>query len=277
MAPTRRTAIAPRAGLAVALWCGLAAAACAQPYPSVTPVPRTTDAAALHELARSREIDERIRIGFAAEQRGDWPAAAPEFERVMALEPPEPQGSTALYDLALAQAGTGSLDAAAASLRDAIARDPGFLAARANLVGVELMRGDLPAARAAADAFVAVAPAAARALYARGLVALRSGDAATARRDFATLLSHDPAYAVGHYDLALAETQLGNLSEAERELRAALGLAPEYARARVALGAVLLREGKRDEARSTFDEAARLAPDLALRNLAASLRDAIAP
>jgi tetratricopeptide (TPR) repeat protein len=266
-----------RTVLAFVFWCGLAAAAGAQPYPGVTPVPRATDAATLHALARAREIDERIRIGFAAEERGDWKAAAAEFEAVLTLEPPEPQGSTALYDLALAQAGSGALDAAAASLRGAIARDPGFLAARANLVGIELMRGDPAAARAAADAFVAAAPESARALYARGLVALRSGDAATARHDFGALLSRNPSYAVGHYDLALAEGQLGDLAEAERELRAALASAPAYARARVALGAVLLREGKRDEARSTFDEAARLASDVVLRNLAVSLRDAIAP
>jgi tetratricopeptide (TPR) repeat protein len=266
-----------RRGLAFALWCGLAATVYAQPYPGVTPVPRTTDAAVMHELARQREIDERIRLGFAAETRGDWEAARAEFEHVVSLAPPEPAGSTAWYDLALAQAGSGALDEAAVSFNAAISRDPGFLAARANLIGVELMRGDLAAARAAADAFVALAPEAARALYARGLVALRSGDAATARRDFGTLLSRNPAYAIGHYDLALAETQLGELTEAERELRAALAAAPAYARARVALGAVLLREGKRDEARETFDQAARLASDAALRNLAVSLRDAIAP
>ena len=100
--------------LAFLAWSVLAAPALAQPYPGVTPVPRTTDAAALRALANAREIDERIRIGFESEQRAEWKAAAAEFERVLSLRPREPQASTAYYDLAIAQAGLGSLEAAGA-------------------------------------------------------------------------------------------------------------------------------------------------------------------
>ncbi|MGH7729139.1 MAG: tetratricopeptide repeat protein, partial [Vulcanimicrobiaceae bacterium] len=249
----------------------------AQSYPALTPVPRSTDAAALHALANQREIEQRIAIGFAAEERGAWSAAAAEFSRVLSLGPREPQASTAFYDLGIAQANLGELDAARAAFGAAIARDPGFLAARANLVAVELERGDLTAARSAADAFVAVAPQSARALYARGLTALRARDAATALADFRSLLARNPAYAVAHYDLALAEAQLAQLDKAEADLRVALSLAPSYQRARIALGAVLLREGKREQARATFTEAAQSGDDVALRSLAASLRDAIAP
>ncbi len=200
---------------------------------------------------------------------------ANEFTRAIALHPLEPQASTAFYDLGLARAGSADLDAAAAAFAEAIARDPGFLAARANLVTVQLRRNDLAAARRTADAFIAVAPESARALYARGIVALQTGDARTALADFRKLLVHDPRYAVAHYDLALAEQKLGAYPDAERELREAISLAPAYARASLALGAVLLHEGKRDDARAAFDAAARSANDLALHNLAISLRDAI--
>jgi len=261
------------AALSCALLGGTAAA---QPYPGVTPVPRTTDAAALHALANDREIGERIRLGIAALARGAWPAARDEFARALALHPREPQGSTASYDLGIALTNAGDLDAAARAFEAAIALDRGFLAARANLVTVQLMRGDLAAARAAADAYVALAPDSARAAYARGIAALRAGDAATALADFRRLLARDPKYAVAHYDLALAEQRLNDDAAAERELRAALALVPGYARARAALGAILLHEGKRDEARAAFDAAARDADDPALRNLATSLRDAIA-
>jgi tetratricopeptide (TPR) repeat protein len=246
-----------------------------QPYPGLTPAPRTTDAATLRGLAAGREVVERIRLGIADESRRDWAAAAAEFSLVIALHPGEPQSSTAFYDLGIARAGLEDYASAAAAFRDAIARDPGFLAARANLVAVLLSAGDITGARRAADDLVDLAPDSARALYARGIVALRSGDPATALGDFRKLLSNDPQYAVAHYDLALAEESLGHYDDAERDLVAAIALAPAYTRARIALGALLLHEGKREEARLAFDDAVRSTPDPALRNLATSLRDAI--
>jgi tetratricopeptide (TPR) repeat protein len=247
--------------------------AVSQTYMLTAPAPRTTDAAALRALAADREIHERFARGMDALSHNDWTLASAEFERIVDLHPAEPQGSTVRYDLALAEVGLTHYDQAVRLLEEALKLDPGFAAAAANLVSVNLLRNDLSQARAAADRFVAIAPQAARALYARGLVALRSGDTATALGDFRTLLNSNPAFAVAHYDLAMAQIQGGLMAEAERELNAALTLAPGFARARVALGTVLLREGRRDDARSAFEEASRDAQDPALRNLALSLRD----
>ena len=252
-------------------------AADAQTYPMNAPVPKTTSAPALRDLAAQREVEERFTIGLDALSRRDWQGAAQEFERVIALDPHEPKGSTARYDLAIADANLGRNDDAAVALRSAIALDPGFLAAMANLVSIDLSRGDLREARAVADRFVGLAPDSARALYARGIVALRAGDGGTARDDFGKLLHLNPAYAVAHYDLALAEERLGHIDAAERELRTALSLAPTYARAEFALGAVLLREGRRSEAREAFVQTMRDASgDPALLNIAAAMRDSIA-
>jgi Tfp pilus assembly protein PilF len=260
----------------VAAFCAIGSQhAVAQPYPGITPVPRTTDPARMHALANDREVVERIRTAVDAENRHDYAVALRELGRAIALHPAEPQGSTAEYDLGIAQAGTGDMAAAADSFRAALALDPGFLAARANLVAAALEGGDLKAARATADEFVRAAPDSARALYSRGIVALRAGDSATALVDFRKLLASDPSYAVAHYDLAIAEEQRQDYGESERELRAALALAPAYTRARLALGAVLLREGRRVEARLAFDDALRETSDSSLRNLAVSLRDAI--
>ncbi|GAC1551828.1 MAG: hypothetical protein NVS3B16_26600 [Vulcanimicrobiaceae bacterium] len=265
----------PRARL-LAAWLALATTfARAQPYPGVTPLPRTTDRAVLRARATDREIVERMRLGLAALDADDPERARLDFARVLDLHPREPQASTAFYDLGVAEARLGQNDLAAADFRRAIARDRAFLAARANLVAVLLAAGDLDAARPAADDLLAIAPESARALYARGIVALRAGDAATASLDFRKLLANDPHYAVAHYDLALAERKLGDLVAAEREVRAALALVPSYARASIALGAILLREGKRDDARTAFDDAVRTASDASLRNLARSFRDAI--
>jgi tetratricopeptide (TPR) repeat protein len=267
-----------RATLLTALFTALAAVpALAQTYPMQTPVPRTTSLPALRGAAVAREVEERFGIGLDALAHSDWKSAASEFGRIVALNPPEPKGSTARYDLAIAQANLGRNDDAAASLRAAIALDPGFLAAMANLISVDLARGDLKEARSVAEEFLALAPDSARALYSRGLVALKDGDARTARADFGKLLQANPAYAVAHYDLALAEEKLGNYDAAERELRASLSLAPGYARAQFALGAVLLHQGRKSEARAAFAQATRdAAADPALANIAAAMRDSIA-
>lgn len=248
----------------------------AQTYPSPPPAARTTDPAALRALASQREIHERFTLGIDALRRNDWNAAAAEFERIIALHPVEPQGSTAHYDVAIAYAHMNRLDDAAANLRAALASDPGFLAAMANLIAVDLQRGDLTAARKIADRFVAQAPDSARALYSRGIVALRAGDNATAESDFGQLLRADPQYALAHYNLGLAQTRLGRYASAEHEFSVALDLAPHYARARFALGAVLLKEGRRNEARAAFALAVRDASgDPVLQNLAVAMRDSI--
>lgn len=248
----------------------------AQTY-TPSPVPRTTNVPELHAQAVSRQIRERFTIGLGAEARGDWPQAIAEFERIVAFAPPEPQGSTARYDLSIAYANVGRNDDAAAQLRAAIALDPGFLAAMANLIAIDARRGDLTEARAVAARFTALAPESARALYSQGIVALQAGDASAAQAAFSHLIVRNPSYAVAHYDLGLAEVRLGSLADAEREFGTALSLAPTYARARLALGTVLLHEGRRAEARAAFDRAASDANgDSTLRNVALAMRDAIA-
>jgi len=264
-------------------WCALAAICALSALPAVaqtyesTPVPHSTSAAVMHDQAVQREIIERFHLGLHALGARRWDDAIAEFTRVLALHPREPQGSTAAYDLGIAQAQSGANDQAAQSFERAIALDPGFLAAMANLIATDVSRGDLKDARTVADRFVALAPESARALYARGLVALATGDLAVARDDFGKLLRNDPQYAVAHYDLGIVEVRAGRYDEARREFQAALGLAPAYARARFALGTVLLHDGDRAGARSTFDRAASDASDdPSLRGLAIEMRNAIA-
>ncbi|MGH7327975.1 MAG: tetratricopeptide repeat protein [Polyangiaceae bacterium] len=257
--------------------CGLAQAS-AERSPLAyysTPVPSSTDPAMLRDLAVQREVRERFSRGIDALNRSDYTSAIAEFEAVLKHSLHEPQGSTAHYDLALALAGAGRLDRAAAECQTAIALDPGFLAAYANLITIDLRRGDDTGARKAADRFVALAPTSARALYARGLTALRNGDVATAQSDFNKLLQKNPAYAPVHYDLALVALHEGRFDVAEQELHTALASAPDYPRARFALGIVLLREGRKAEARVAFEQVVREASDPNLRNMAASMRDSL--
>lgn len=247
-----------------------------QQYGSPRPVPKTTSAPALRELARQRELHERFALGLEAQRRMRWADAASEFERILVLSVSEPQHSTAAYDLAIAYARLNRLDDAAKTLRIALAGDPEFLAAYANLIAIDLQRRDLREARQMADRFVRLAPDSARALYSRGLTALAQNDAAAAAADFGRLLQNDPSYAIAHYDLGIAESKREHLSEAQREFEAAVALSPQYARAQFALATVLLKQGKRADARRALDAAVRdAAADPALLNLAIALRDAM--
>ncbi len=243
----------------------------AQTYTAPTEPPRTLDLKAVSALVAAREVHERFRLGLDAEARGDWNAAQAHFRRIIALDPAEPRGSTARYDLALAEAHLGD-DAGAMTLLDAaLQRDPGFAAAAANLVTVALHAGDVARASAAAKKLLQIAPASALGRYGAGLAALQAGDYEAARAAFRALLAADPSYAVAYYDLGLAEMQRGALDDAVAALQHAVALSPHYARARFALGGALLRLGRRDDARAQLTRCAVEASDPTLRALASDL------
>src|SRR5579863_1339730 len=148
-----------RAAAFVAALCVLGPVnAAAQSYGTPAPVPATTSAPSLHRLAVQREIVERFHLGLAHLSAREWDAAAAEFRGALALDPDEPQGSTAAYDLGIALANGGRLDDSAQAFERALERDHTFLAAMGNLIAVDVQRGDVKDARAVADRFVAAAP-----------------------------------------------------------------------------------------------------------------------
>jgi tetratricopeptide (TPR) repeat protein len=247
--------------------------ALAQAYPAAPPVARTVAPAQLDAIARTREVAERFRRGLDAAAKADWRTSATEFTRVVSLDPAEPRGSTARYNLGIAQAHLGDYTAAEANFDEALKRDPGFAAAAANLVETALQGGDVARARRAADRFIAIAPSSLRARYSRGLVALQQNDLATARADFAALTAASPLYALAHYNLAVVDVRTGDYAAAQNELQAALALSPSYARARFALATIMLRADKRAEASANLARVIQDADDPSLRALAVSLRD----
>jgi tetratricopeptide (TPR) repeat protein len=266
-----------RAALFAALLLAVSAgAAHAQSYGLATPAPRTTAEGALLARARSREVTERFGRGLADGDRGDWRAAADEFARIIALDPPEPQGSTAYYDLGLAQAQSGDDAHASAAFTEALRRDPGFAAAAANLIVVALRAGDLHAATLAADKLVAIAPRSLRARYQHGLVALRAGDLPSARADFTAVVVSSPAYAVAYYDLAVVDMRAERYDAARAELDRAIALSPGYARARFARATLLVRAGQPAAALVDLDRVLAESGDPSLRDVAQALRNGLA-
>lgn len=261
----------PLAALVLAAFSPVAGSA--QNYGIPTPAPRSTADATLLARARDREVRERFARGLAAEDRADWRTAVDEFERVIALDPPEPQGSTARYDLGIALARSGENRKAKGAFVEALRRDTGFAAAAANLVIVALLDNDLETAQTAAAQFLAIAPSSLRAQYQSGIVALRRGDLPAARSAFSQLISGAPGYAVAHYDLALIDLREERYDAARAELDQALLLSPGYARARFVRATLFVRAGQPDAARADLDRVVSDAADPSLRDVATVLRD----
>ncbi len=264
------------AGIAALIFALTVGVANAQSYGLPTPAPRSTADDVLLVRARDREVAERFTLGLAANDRGDWTTARDAFARIVALDPPEPKGSTAEYDLGLALAQLGAYRDAESAFTEALRKDNGFAAAATNLVSVALRLDDVPTAKHAITRLIAIAPQSLRARYQSGLVALRAGDLPAARADFTALLAASPTYAVAYYDLAVVDLREGRYDAARTELDEAIALSPGYARARFARATLAVRDGNVAAARVDLDRVLADVADPSLRDVAVALRASLA-
>ena len=90
--------------------------ALAQAYPAAAPVARTAAPAQLDALAAIAKWP-NVPPWTRCTAHGDWRTSATEFARVVALDPAEPRGSTARYNLGIAQAHIGDYSAAEGDVR----------------------------------------------------------------------------------------------------------------------------------------------------------------
>ncbi|MBP0466306.1 tetratricopeptide repeat protein [Roseomonas sp. PWR1] len=154
-----------------------------------------------------------------------------------------------------AEAMAGRHDAAEATLRRALAREPANAVAQLNLGILLTGRGDMAGARAAIEASLAARPDQPGALMALGNVAMKVGDAAGAAEAFARAAASRPGFAEAEANLGAALAELGRATEAEAALRRALARNPGLALARLRLGDVLLGTGRAEEAATELKEA----------------------
>ena len=223
----------------------MATAGPAQTYSPSTPVPRTTSVPALRAFASAREVEERFKIGLDAESRGDWKAAVAEFDRIVATEPARAERldrRTTISRSPMRTCNATTMPRARCAPRSHL--DPGFLAAMANLIAVDLARGDLREARTHRRSLRrARSRFGARALLARYRRASgrRRDDGARRFRQAAASQSVLCRRALRSRTRgrAAGPVRSGRTRAAQRA-----ALAPAYARARFALGVVLLREGE---------------------------------
>ena len=200
----------------------------------------------LNEAAESyrRAIDETETIHWhyllavVLTDQGDVEGAATGFRRALALA--EGRHMLASYRLGLALLADGRYDAAAATLRNALAEAPEAAAVLTALGDAELGAGNLGAAREVLEQAAALAPAAGRIAYKLALVYRQLGDIANAEAWLAR--RNDLAPAID--DPLLLEV-------------VALNLSPKFF---VEAGTRAWQRGEHDEAVAAWQRAAQLAP-----------------
>jgi len=242
-----------RAGLAAGRRALAAAPASMAAYPAI--VDGEIELGRYREAARDlqRFVDGKpglasyARVSYFRELHGDVAGAL----EAMALA--ADSGGDAAENVAYAQTllgdlrfSAGHVDAAAGNYREALARFPGYHAARAGLAKVDAARGDLALAARRYRAVVARLPLPSY-VVALGEVELADGHRAAARRDLGLVAAEQRLLAASgvntDVDLALYEANHGSPSRAVRLAARARARAPSV-RSADALGWALTRAGR---------------------------------
>ena len=166
------------------------------------------------------------------------------------------------YNAGLVQLDAGRLEAAEASLLDAVRADPNAAPAWDQLGASRARQGDLDGALEAGRRAVELDPGAANAWNNLGTTHLVRGEpelaAAAARR----AVEIAPRFADAHNNLGVAYFDLGRLDEAMAAYDRAVELRPGFAQARANRGLVHGEQGRFTSALEEFDAALELRPDL---------------
>ncbi len=160
--------------------------------------------------------------------------------------------------LAMAQAETGAIDAARASLERALDIDPGSPIARFNLAEAMRRQGQYAAALEQYRRTLAVDPNYAKAHLGLGLVNRQQGR--PAMESFRRALQSDPLLAEAHLGLGRESLEKRRAAEAARHFLQALRVDPDSAEAHLNLGLAQARQGRHREALAAFRQAAALDP-----------------
>jgi len=209
--------------------------------------------------------------GLAALRRNDTAAAAPLFERAIALNPLD---EAAYVYLAMLQQSQGRLAEAEATYRRAIAVNPNAASAQNNLASLLHAQGRLAEAEATSRDALAIRTDAdswnnlAASLGQSGR--LEEAEAACRK---ALEINPDHPGALDNLSVALASQQ--RYAEAEEVCRRLLTIRPDYARGWNALGVIVGQQRLVEDAERACREAIRLLPSFpeAWNNLGMALRD----
>jgi Flp pilus assembly protein TadD len=193
-----------------------------------------------------------VNLGETLLEQGDYAAAEREYRAGISFQPTD----IVHTGLALALAGEGKLDDAAAEARKARAANPNSADALDALGSIELSRGNLD------EAVRILGQTAQRkndpAVLAR--LAVAKNDVAEAQRRFAQAVELHPEDATLHNSYAAVLARGGNDAQATVEYETAIRLSPTMYDARMNYAALLSRSGRDADAVRELAEAARLRP-----------------
>lgn len=279
-----------RPGLVAVLAAGVITAACGTAAPPAVPTtPAFPDVPVLvipEGLVTPEDARTRLESGWRRFQANDLRGAARDYAAVLARVP----------EFYPAEAGLGYVafyerrwDESARWFDAALGRNPGYVPALSGRVETALSAGDEPAAIAALERWLEVAPAGPareelsgrlevlrlRVVQAELAAAAASREAGRLDEAQATLeraRRMAPGSAVVLRELARVEVARGAYDAAEADVREALSLDPGDPETHAVLGEVLEAHGHLGEAADAFSRAAGLDPRTEWRSRAATLR-----
>ena len=203
-----------------------------------------------HTEARVRCAEVLARLGRGAEALQQLQAASGADADAKLLN-----NQGAVYEV------LGDAPRARALFERAVAADPDYAPARANLGKVLLAGGDNAGAREQFAAALRLQPDSAPANYNLGYLHVLAGEFNDAEGLFRRAVELDDSHARAHLNLGLVRMQLRDMAGARDALQRVLELEPANATAHNQLGMALASLGDLEGARPHFERAVELAPD----------------
>ena len=162
----------------------------------------------VYDEARARPDDGSAAgmLAMALHGQEQYQSADAAYRRARQLEP---KTFAWAYLSGVVQARLGEFGAAARSLREALAIDPGYVPARLALAEAWMHDGELEASRAEYAALLREYPELALAHYGRGRVSAMLGVGAAALEHYRTAVALAPQFGAAHYALGLAYRDAG--------------------------------------------------------------------
>jgi len=234
-------------------------------------------------------------LAAVAHMRGDYPEAAAEAEKALAIEPTDARAMQIRFDAyrlagdkekakeaeqALRELGglsetaarifnegaeaynAGDMATATSKFQQAADLDPSLVQARLVLAKLYLSQGSLSEALARAEEVVALEPGNGEALRIAYDSALRLGDTDKAAKALDGLAASDPEWAAtGLYQIAVELYNSDRRDEAAQALERVLLVDPDHARANYLLGVALFNSGQTGPASEHLKKFIELAPD----------------
>lgn len=232
-------------------------------------------------------------LGALTAEREDWEASAALLERLLENDPGHAEARVKYAEVlarlgrgadALAQLGAGGDESGAPDAKQlnnqgtvyeqagdavkarelferAVAADPSYAIARANLGKLLLEAGETEAARSHLEEALRLQPDSARAHYNLGFLHARAGDLETACPLFDRAVELDDGYTRAHYNRGLCLLGRRDLAGARGAFERVLELSPDDGNAHNQMGMILASQGDLAGAETHFVRAVELRPD----------------